>query len=216
LADRVEYSVRVRVKICGITLPDDARMVAAAGADAIGLVHWARSSRAVEPTRARAIRDVLPPFVSAVALFVNPGAEEVYRVLDATRPDLLQFHGDEDEGFCQRFGVPYIKALKVTEAGAAHDLRDYHAGASGILLDSHDPVMVGGTGRTFDWRLAPSQALRPVLVAGGLNAENVGRALRLLRPYAVDVSSGVESAPGVKDGHKVRAFMDAVRAAMTD
>jgi phosphoribosylanthranilate isomerase len=191
-------------------------MVAAAGADAIGLVHWAPSSRAVELARARAIRAALPPFVSAVALFVDPAAEEVYRVLDATRPDLLQFHGEEDEGFCLRFGVPYIKAMKVTEAAPAQALRDYHAGACGILLDSHDPVTVGGTGRTFDWTRAPGADMRPLLVAGGLRPDNVGQAIRLLRPYAVDVSSGVESAPGVKCAHKVRAFMDAVNAAMTD
>ena len=152
--------MRVRVKICGITREADALLAADAGADAIGLVHWAGSRRAVTPARARAITAVLPPFVATVALFVDPSADEVRRVVDATRPDLLQFHGDEDPGFCAGFGVPYIKAVKIGAAPPAPGVLGYHALARGLLLDTHDPAAAGGTGRAFDWSLAPRGSAR--------------------------------------------------------
>ena len=204
--------MRVRVKICGITREADALLAADAGADAIGLVHWAGSRRAVTPEQARAITAVLPPFLDTVALFVDPSADEVRRVLDATRPDLLQFHGDEDPGFCAGFGVPYIRAVKIGAAAPEPGLLGYHALARGLLLDTHDPVAAGGTGRAFDWSLAPRGSARPIILAGGLNALNVAQAIRQVRPYAVDVSSGVEAAPGIKDAAKVREFMRAVAA----
>ncbi len=204
--------MRVRVKICGITRESDALLAAGAGADAIGFVHWAASRRAVSPEQARAIAAVLPPFVATVALFVDPSMDEVRRVLDATRPDLLQFHGDEDPGFCAGFGLPYIKAVKIGATAPAAAVLGYHALARGLLLDTHDPAAVGGTGRAFDWSLAPQGIARPIVLAGGLNAQNVARAIAQVRPYAVDVSSGVESAPGIKDAARVREFMRAVAA----
>ncbi len=208
--------MRIRVKICGITREQDALLAAEAGADAIGFVHWARSPRAVDVQRARSIQAQLPPFVSTVALFVDPSADTVWQVIEATRPDLLQFHGNEEPSFCSAFGVPYIKALKITDRAPDATALGYHAQARGFLLDSHDPVAIGGTGRAFDWSLAPHATMRPVVLAGGLNAANVGRAIAIVRPWAVDVSSGVESAPGIKDEARLRAFMQAVAAASTD
>ncbi|HMV72114.1 MAG TPA: phosphoribosylanthranilate isomerase [Pseudomonadales bacterium] len=208
--------MRIRVKICGITREQDALLAAEAGADAIGFVHWARSPRAVDVQRARSIQAQLPPFVSAVALFVDPSADTVWQVIEATRPDLLQFHGNEEPSFCSAFGVPYIKALKITDRAPDATALGYHAQARGFLLDSHDPVAIGGTGRAFDWSLAPHATMRPIVLAGGLNAANVGRAIAIVRPWAVDVSSGVESAPGIKDEARLRAFMQAVAAASTD
>jgi phosphoribosylanthranilate isomerase len=205
--------VRVRVKICGITREEDALVAATAGADAIGFVHWAGSRRAVSAERARAIAAVLPPFVTTVALFVDPAADEVRRVIAEARPDLLQFHGDEDPAFCAGFGVPYIKAVKIGAAAPGAALLGYHAGARGLLLDTHDPVVVGGTGRAFDWSLVPSGRERPLILAGGLHAGNVAAAIRLVRPFAVDVSSGVEAGPGIKDAARVREFMQAVATA---
>lgn len=146
--------MRIRVKICGITREQDALLAAEAGADAIGL-HWARSPRAVDVQRARSIQAQLPPFVSTVALFVDPSADTVWQVIEATRPDLLQFHGNEEPSFCSAFGVPYIKALKITDRAPDATALGYHAQARGFLLDSHDPVAIGGTGRAFDWSLAP-------------------------------------------------------------
>jgi phosphoribosylanthranilate isomerase len=209
----VVAKVRVRVKICGITREQDALAAAGAGADAIGFVHCAASRRAVTPERARAIASVLPPFVGTVALFVDPTADEVRRIVDVTRPDLLQFHGDEDPAFCEGFGVPYIKAVKIATAAPDAAALGYHARARGLLLDTHDPAAAGGTGRAFDWRLVPADAKRPLILAGGLDAGNVGAAIGLVRPFAVDVSSGVETAPGIKDGTKLREFMRAVAAA---
>lgn len=205
--------MRTRVKICGITREEDALLAADAGADAIGLVFWERSRRAIGVGQARAITTSLPPFVSTVALFVDPSTDEVWRVIGEVRPDLLQFHGDEAPSFCERFGVPYIKALGIGDRAPGEAALGYHAKARGLLLDTHDPVDMGGTGRTFDWTLAPSGLARPTILAGGLTAENVARAIAIVRPWAVDVSSGVESAPGIKDEARLRAFMRTVAAA---
>ncbi len=208
--------MRIRVKICGITREQDAVSAAEAGADALGFVHWARSPRAIDAERARQIAALLPPFVSTVALFVDPSADEVRRVIDVLRPDLLQFHGEETPAFCSAFGVPYIKALAIDDRAPDAAALGYHAQARGLLLDSHDPQAIGGTGRAFDWTLAPHAQGRRIVLAGGLNADNVARAITLVRPWAVDVSSGVESAPGIKDEARVRAFMRAVAAVGTN
>ena len=206
------FKVRVRVKICGITRAHDAEVVARAGADAIGLVFWSRSRRAVEVAQARTIVAVLPPFVARVALFVDPEAGEVQRVLDELRPDLLQFHGNEPDEFCACFGVPYIKALRV--GASTPDARDLSAwpSACGLLFDTEDTVHAGGSGRVFDWSLLPASSARPLILAGGLHGGNVGEAIRRARPWAVDVSSGVEQAPGIKDARRVQDFMRAVAA----
>lgn len=202
-----------RIKICGITRARDALAAAELGADAIGLVFYPRSPRAVNAATALQILAEVPPFLSVVALFVDEPASAVDRILSQVPVDTLQFHGDESPGFCNRFGRPWLKALRVREGvDVAAAVRDY-AAARAILLDSWQEGVPGGTGRTFDWNLAPTALPRPVVLAGGLDDGNVGEAVRRIRPAAVDVSGGVESAPGVKDREKIRRFIAAVRAA---
>jgi phosphoribosylanthranilate isomerase len=204
--------VRVRVKICGITRVEDAQAASRAGADAIGLVFYARSPRCLSLAQARRVRKVLPPFVSAVALFVNPAREEVERVLADVRPDALQFHGEEDPAFCAQFGVPYVKACRVREGT---DLQEYfrpYADAQGWLVDAYVEAY-GGVGARFDWRLVPPVRERPLILSGGLTISNVGEALRLVKPWAVDVSSGVEVAKGIKVAALIEAFIAEVKNA---
>lgn len=202
-----------RVKICGITRIEDGLVAASAGADAIGLVFAEKSPRRVEPDQAAAIAAALPPFVTTVALFVNPEPARVEAVLRAARPDLLQFHGEEPPEFCRAFGVPYLKAARVRPGvdllQFAADYRD----ARGLLLDAYSPSAHGGTGEGFDWNLIPPGLPLPLILAGGLAAGNVAAAIRQVRPWAVDVSSGVEAAPGRKDAGKITAFMNEVRNA---
>jgi len=204
--------MRTRVKICGITRPADGVAAAQAGADAIGLVFYPPSPRCLSVEWARQLAMDLPPFVSAVALFVNPAAADVYTVLERVRPSMLQFHGDEDPVFCAQFGVPYIKACRV-KPGV--DLLEYlrpFAGAAGWLLDSHVEEF-GGVGESFDWSLVPAERSRPLVLSGGLTRDNVGEAIRRVRPWAVDVSSGVESSKGIKDAARIAAFIAEVRNA---
>jgi phosphoribosylanthranilate isomerase len=205
--------MRVRTKICGITRPGDAVAAAEAGADAIGLVFHDQSPRVVTIEQARRITDSLPPFLTCVALFVDPDAARVRAVLDAVPVDVLQFHGAEAAEFCAAFGRPWIKALRV---GSGLDLpaaeRDY-AGCAALLLDTWQAAKAGGTGTAFDWTLVPAVRSKPLVLAGGLTAENVGAAIARVRPYAVDVSGGVEAAPGRKDSRKMREFIDAVAGA---
>jgi phosphoribosylanthranilate isomerase len=205
--------VRVRAKICGITSIDDAQCAVECGADAIGLILWPRSPRAVDAAAARRISASVAPFVSVVALLVNADADDVRRVIDEVRPHLLQFHGDEREEFCASFGVPYMKAVKMRNGEDATSALTQYPSARALLLDSFDPQRVGGTGQVFDWRMIPRQRTRPVILAGGLDAANVGRAIAEVRPFAVDVSSGVEAAPGRKDHAAVAAFLQAVALA---
>jgi len=204
--------VRTRVKICGITRAGDARAAAQAGADAIGLVFFPPSPRFLSVERAVEIRDALPPFVQTVALFVNPDAAQVAQVIGRVKPAMLQFHGDEPSEFCAHFGVPYVKAARV-KAGV--DLLEYlrpFSTAAAWLLDSF-VAEYGGVGERFDWSLAPQKLERPLILSGGLDVSNVGEAIRRLRPWGVDVSSGVESAKGVKDAAKIAAFIAEVRNA---
>jgi phosphoribosylanthranilate isomerase len=204
--------VRTRVKICGITRVEDARAAARAGADAIGLVFYPPSPRFLSLEWARELKSELPPFVMPVALFVNPSAAEVYSVLDRVRPAMLQFHGEESPVFCAQFGVPYVKACRVRPGV---DLLEYlrpFAGAAGWLLDSHVEEY-GGVGERFDWSLVPAGHIRPLVLSGGLAPENVGEAIRRVRPWAVDVSSGVESSKGIKDAARIAAFIAEVRNA---
>jgi phosphoribosylanthranilate isomerase len=185
-------------------------MACSAGADAIGLVFYARSPRHVDRTVAQTILDTLPPFVTTTGLFVDASNDEVEQVLDVVPLDLLQFHGSETESYCRSFGRPYIKAIRMR---ADTDLRaacDSYPTAAGLLLDSYRQGVPGGTGSTFDWRAVPADLGLPLVVAGGLDAGNVGVAIATLKPWAVDVSSGVESAPGIKDAARIRAFMRAV------
>jgi phosphoribosylanthranilate isomerase len=204
--------VRTRIKICGITRPGDAVAAAQAGADAIGLVFYAPSPRFLNVERAREIRDALPPFVQAVALFVNPDAAQVAQAIGRVHPALLQFHGEETPDFCAQFGLPYLKACRVTQGVyLLKYLRPFSA-ASGWLLDAHVEEY-GGVGASFDWSLVPARLERPLVLSGGLTRENVGEAVRRVRPWAVDVSSGVESSKGIKDAAKIAAFIAEVRNA---
>ncbi len=201
---------RPRIKICGIRTVADACYAASLGVDAIGLVFYPPSPRHVELEQARAIIQALPPFVSVVALFVNPAAPEVDRVLGTLAIDSLQFHGDEDEEFCRSFARPYIKALPVRPGEDVQPRLSSYASASGLLLDAYHPQLRGGTGDRFDWTQFPRLASRPLILAGGLSAENVGAAVAQLKPYAVDVSGGVESSRGVKSQAMMRAFVAGV------
>jgi phosphoribosylanthranilate isomerase len=202
-----------RIKCCGMTRVDDALLAARLGAEAIGLVFTARSPRKVTLAQARAIKDALPPFVSTVALFMDDDRDRVREVVAEVQPDFLQFHGGEDDAWCAQFGRPFLKAIAMGEgASALPRLRDYpHAAA--LLLDGHEAGEAGGSGKTFDWSLLPADMVQPVILAGGLHPHNVADAVRALRPWAVDVASGVESAPGIKDPHKLAAFIQAVREA---
>jgi len=216
--------VRTRVKICGITRLADGLAAARAGADAIGFVFWAGTPRRIDPAAAAAIRAQLPPFVSVVGLFVDAEPDEVRAVLAALPLDLLQFHGREPAAFCRAFGRPYLKAIPVASEATAAGLLEYaacYADAAGVLFDAPPAAgLPGGTGQSFDWDALPRQLPRPLVLSGGLDAGNVAAAVRRVRPWAVDVSSGVEvrdasGAPvrGSKDPARIEAFIQEVRNA---
>lgn len=201
--------MRTRIKICGMTRADEAVMVARHGADAIGLVFHEPSPRAVTPAVAADIVAALPPFCVPVALFVDPPAARVREVLERTRIAVLQFHGDEPPAFCAQFGLPYLKAIRMREGTDLAEAANRHADAAALLLDAWHPARAGGTGTTFRWE-RPPRLRQPVIVAGGLHSANVTEAIRVMRPYGVDVSSGVEATPGRKCAGRVAAFARAV------
>jgi phosphoribosylanthranilate isomerase len=203
----------VRSKICGITRIEDALAAVEAGADAIGFVFYAKSPRAVTAQQAKAIIAALPPFISTVGLFVNASACELNETLDAVPLDLLQFHGDETPEQCEGYHRPFIKALRVKAGDDIEAACKLYSKASGILLDTYVEGVPGGTGETFDWALIPKGLSKPVILAGGLSSANVAQAIAQVRPYAVDVSGGVEKSKGIKDHEKIRAFMSAVHGA---
>ena len=203
----------VRSKICGITRIEDALAAVEAGADAIGLVFYAKSLRAVNVLQARAIIAALPPFITTVGLFVNASRCEVNETLDAVPLDLLQFHGDETPEQCEGYHRPYIKALRVKAGDQIAEACRAYRNARGILLDTYVDGVPGGTGETFDWALIPSKLEKPIILAGGLTSANVAQAIAQVRPYAVDVSGGVEKSKGIKDRDKILAFMSAVQGA---
>lgn len=201
------------IKICGITRPEDALAAAHSGAHAIGLVFYRPSPRYVTPEKAREIIRVLPPFVTAVGLFVDAPGGEVREVLSVATVSLLQFHGAETPEFCRQFGLPYLKAVRVRPGvDLLQYASDYHD-AKALLLDAFVDGTHGGTGATFDWNLVPQGLPLPVVLSGGLDAGNVTEAIRKVRPWAVDVSSGVETGKGIKDAAKIAAFMSGVRNA---
>ncbi len=204
---------RTRIKICGITRTEDALLACELGADAIGLVMTPSSPRCVSVERARRIRDALPSFVSAVMLTHDLPLDHLAKLIDAVQPDLIQFHGSEDATFCESFGVHYIKAIGMAGEVDVRAMTAMHPHARGFVLDGHAPGARGGQGRTFDWSRIPRDLGRPIILAGGLNADNVARAIVEVRPWAVDVASGVESSPGIKDEKKLRAFFASVRSA---
>lgn len=204
---------RTRVKICGLTSVEDALQAAELGADAIGLVFYPRSSRALTAQKAGSIRKALPVFVNVVGLFVNPTEADVELVLKHVHLDCLQFHGDESPAFCASFGLPYMKAIRVRpELNLLSEISRF-SNSSAILLDSYDKHVAGGTGTSFDWSIAQqcvAQSEAKIVLAGGLDASNVAGAIHQVKPYAVDVSSGVESAPGKKSPERMREFIDEV------
>ena len=205
--------MNTRIKICGITRVEDALVAARLGAHAIGMVFYAGSPRAVTPEQARIIIDALPPFVVPVGLFVNADAQTVRETVAVAPVQLLQFHGDETAEYCGGFALPYLRAVRVR---AGTDLLQYAREfrvAKGLLLDAWVEGARGGTGAVFDWSLIPGDLPAPVILSGGLNPDNVEQAVRRVRPWAVDVSSGVESAKGIKDVRKMEAFMTGVRNA---
>lgn len=207
-----------RVKICGLTSVDDALAAVAQGADAIGLVFYQKSPRYVTLEQAAVIARAVGPFVTTVGLFVDPTPEAVELVLDAVPLHLLQFHGNESPAFCAAFSRPYIKALRMADnVDVTAVERDFlYAGAQGLLLDSYSPAAPGGTGETFGWERIPEVRRLPLILAGGLSSQNVAAAIAQVRPYAVDVSSGVESAPGRKDSDRMAAFLRAVRSPLPE
>lgn len=202
-----------RIKICGITRPEDAITAANAGADAIGLVFYPKSPRAVTIEQAQSICAVLPPFVTVVALFVDAEHFEIEDVLAALSVDLLQFHGSETPAQCNAYATPYIKAIRMRDDADLSDAVRQYSSARGLLVDTFNPDEAGGTGEIFDWDRVPDGLDTPIILAGGLEPSNVGAAIAQLSPYAVDVSSGVEQSKGIKDADKIRAFMKAVRSA---
>ena len=202
---------RTRVKICGLTRVSDVAAVVAAGADAVGFVFHPASPRAVTPERAAELCRALPPFVTAVGLFVDASAETIAATLEQIPLDLLQFHGDEPPELCARFGRRWIKALRMRPGIDLAAERERFAGADGLLLDAYEPGRAGGTGQCFDWARIPPDISPEILLAGGLTPTNVAEAIERVRPYGVDVSGGVESAKGIKNPELIFAFMQGVR-----
>lgn len=207
----------VKVKICGLTRREDVTAAVNCGADAVGFVFFQASPRAVSIDQAAGLARGLPPFVSAVGLFVNPEPAFVDEVLAQVPLDLLQFHGDETAAFCAQFGRRWIKAIRVRDEGQIERAFDDYRDSAGLLVDAWDPDRYGGTGKTFNWDLIPAQRPLPIVLAGGLSSANVARAITQVRPWAVDVSGGVERAKGVKDIQKISDFMNEVhRVCKTD
>ena len=201
---------RTRVKICGITRLEDALVAVDLGVDALGLVFYAPSPRNVTIATAADVARQIPAFVSVVGLFVNAEPSFVEEVIANVGLSLLQFHGDETPEDCERFGLPYIKAIRVkADTNLVQYARDFTS-AKALLLDTYTEGVAGGTGQMFDWNLIPSALPKPVILAGGLQANNVAQAIRQVKPYAVDVSGGVEATKGIKDAQKIAAFMQQV------
>ena len=200
-----------RTKICGITRVQDVLAAAQCGADAIGLVFYERSPRHVTIAQARQLAEALPPFVSLVGLFVDAEAAFVHKVLADVPLDILQFHGDESREYCAQFARPYLKAIRIRPGADLLQCTSDFQGAKGLLLDAHVEGIPGGTGTAFDWTLIPGQLPLPVILSGGLDVENVAAAIEQVRPYAVDVSSGVEAGKGIKDAAKIAAFINEVK-----
>jgi len=204
---------RSRVKICGMTRLEDALVAAEAGVDALGFVFYEPSPRFIENKNAANITQKLPPFINKVGLFVNAECSFVKNVLASVNLDLLQFHGDEKEAYCRSFGKPYIKAIRMQATTDLKAVAKEYLSAAGLLLDAYDDSLFGGTGHAFDWDMLPANCDLPVILAGGLNVDNVSKAIDIVHPYALDISSGVEKNKGVKDHLLIKKFMQEVRRA---
>ena len=208
---------RTRIKFCGLTRPGDVRLACELGVDAVGVIFATRSRRRVDPAMAPAMRAALAPMVDLVALFMDNDAAEVRAAIAQVRPTLLQFHGSEDDAFCRRFGLPYFKGVGLGGAAVGGaTLRARWPHAAGFVLDGHAPGQPGGSGQRLDAASVPADLDRPWLLAGGLDPDNVADAIRAVRPWGVDVAGGIELAPGIKDGARMRRFVEAVRAADHD
>lgn len=202
--------MHIRIKICGIKHQDDALKAVECGADAIGLIFVEKSPRYVSLTEARLIAESIPPFVTVVGLFMDASADVVFEALKVAPLNLLQFHGDESPEFCEQFEMPYIKVLRMRENVNVVAFAQDYPNAAGILLDTYSKAG-GGSGQTFDWSLVPEDVPLPLILAGGLNPDNVVSAIETVKPYAVDVSSGVESEPAIKDHKKIEQFIKEVQ-----
>tara|TARA_Y100001936_G_scaffold253640_1_gene319676 strand:+ start:11357 stop:11983 length:627 start_codon:yes stop_codon:yes gene_type:complete len=201
----------IRVKVCGITRLEDALMAVRYGANAIGFIFWNKSDRFIEPNVARKIIKALPPFVCAVGVYVDASSEWVEETIDIAGLNLMQFHGNEAPTFCRQFSLPYIKAVRVNPGIDLLQYASQYSDSSGLLLDSYIEGIPGGSGCTFKWDLVPKNLPLPLILSGGLNPKNVCVAIKEVKPWAVDVSSGVELTRGIKDADKVAAFMKGVR-----
>lgn len=201
---------KTKIKFCGITNAHDAKHAVLLGVDAIGLIFFSGSKRAISAKEAKAIVRDLPPFLTKVGLFVNPTQQDVLNVLQQVDIDVLQFHGQETEAFCQQFNKPYIKAITITDDFHWDGLNDIYPSAKALLLDTAVKGQHGGTGISFKWKALPSSVTRPIIIAGGLTPDNVAKAINTMHPYAVDVSGGIEGKPGHKDYGKMKAFIDSV------
>ena len=201
--------MRTRVKVCGLTRSQDAEFAAEIGIDAVGLVFYGKSPRAVTIAQAERVVNNLPPFVSVVALFVDENVEFVRQCLQRLPIDILQFHGNESADYCEQFAFPYIKAVRMREGVNLTELALEYNSCRALLLDSYQPGIPGGTGKIFDWSVIDKIG-KPIILAGGLTADNVSAAINQVHPYAVDVSGGVESDKGIKETEKMRAFIQGV------
>ncbi|MDB6162959.1 MAG: phosphoribosylanthranilate isomerase [Xanthomonadaceae bacterium] len=213
--DRRRTLFRTRIKFCGMTRAGDVRLASELGVDAVGFIFARNSRRLIRPEEARLMRNALAPLVDAVALFRDNSPEEVRDAVRQVRPTLLQFHGSEEDAFCRSFGVPWLKAVPMNgndvESATALQLR--YPSAAVFLFDSHGAGDGGGSGNTFDWSRIPQPLTKPVMLAGGLTPDNIFDAILATLPWGVDVASGIESAPGIKDGHRMRHFVEEVRRA---
>lgn len=206
--------MHTRIKFCGLTRAEDVRLAVELGVDYVGLVFAPQSPRRLLLGQARMLRDLVPEEIAVVALMMDNVRGEVEKVVESLQPDVLQFHGDEDDALCASFGLPFFKAIAMGgQAESAFSSIARYPSASGFLFDGHAAGEQGGSGKRFDWKQMPTALDKPFLLAGGLSPENVGVALRTARPWGVDVSSGIESAPGIKDAEKMRRFVDAVKHA---
>jgi len=199
--------LRTKIKICGITNLRNAHEAARLGVDALGFVFFSESPRYIEPKKARVIINLLPSFVSRVGLFVNAPKEEVLSAISESRVNVLQFHGDEEEEFCNQFNLPYIKAISFKDGINLLEYCQLYASSSAILIDTYSQKMRGGTGKTFNWDLIPKQLPLPIIIAGGLDSKNVSSLINSVNPYGVDVSGGVELDKGIKDHNMMKNFV---------
>jgi phosphoribosylanthranilate isomerase len=200
-----------RIKFCGLTRLEDVQLAASLGVDAIGFVMTRKSKRFIDPAAAALLRDAVPPYVTTVALVMDDEPAYIAEMLRVLRPDMLQFHGDETDEACAAHGVRYTKAIAMGEGAGALGRLHHFPRAAGLLLDGHGLGEQGGSGQRFNWSLMPKNLAQPLILAGGLTADNVAEALRVAQPWAVDVSSGIESSPGIKDRAKMERFISAVR-----